>query len=295
MDEQLKFISEDQEVFFKSISNLNEQKNKHKISVQDIIERYIITSLSDDQGYLVPNALSESQVNELESDLISLFSNQNLDNEIDKAIASVNLRLSTMDDLMISLGLDQAVLGDAVFEMETVQRQINEIADSYVVGAYGTEEYDGSIYRIRNAINRYRLDRNKPEFTLRSELMETLEVAGNAGANYANSHAVSITASIDRELKRVQANQAGIETGLYSGPLDNLTRPFCRKWVGQVMEYEFWDNLENNMPEGLFSEPASVYAGGINCRHRIVPWRLEWSDGKRDLRDRFAKIQSIVA
>lgn len=285
--QSIQFIDADQQILNQLIRALFRQKVRHRQATQDILEQIIIGSLADQQGYLRPNALTDEQIGTLESELINLYSAEAVDNNIAEAIGAVNQRLTSIDDIMIALEVDEAILGSEVFEMQVVQEAVGDMAEQYAVGAYGSDQYEGSVSRIRDSMNRYRLDKSKSEFTLRSELMETLAVDSNAGVNFANSHAVTAMASIDRELKRVQAAQAGIETGLYAGPLDDLTRPFCDEWVGYIMEYEFWDTLSNDMPEGLYDTPVSFYCGGINCRHRIIPYRLSWSDGNRDLRSQF--------
>jgi hypothetical protein len=55
------------------------------------------------------------------------------------------------------------------------------------------------------------------------------------------------------------------ERYVYVGPLDSLTRPFCRTWIGKVLERQEVEKLDNGqMPNPL------ITAGGYNCRHS---WR----------------------
>lgn len=286
----LQFIAEDEKLLLELLFQINNQKIRHREGIEIILERYIVSSLADEDGYLKPNALDEEAIDNLQADLIGRYEPGVLDSAFDEVVGLVDQRLLTIDDIMRSLELEDGILGNAVFEMETVQQEIRGIAEGFVRGAQGSDDFEGSIDRITNSMNRYRFDRGKSEFTLREELMDTLRKDANAGMNHANSVAQTSMATIDRELRRVQALEAGVEHGLYSGPFDGVIRPFCNDWLGQVMSWEFWDSLSNNMPPGLFDNPVSKYGGGINCRHRIIAWMLEWSDGETDLRERFAAL-----
>lgn len=73
-------------------------------------------------------------------------------------------------------------------------------------------------------------------------------------------------AGFSRTVALRKAEDAGLELFVYAGPLDQITRPFCRERVGRVFtkaEVADWDN-----GQGL---PAAVYLGGYNCRHRLNP------------------------
>src|SRR5574343_79348 len=60
---------------------------------------------------------------------------------------------------------------------------------------------------------------------------------------------------------------AGFEFFLYDGPVDQLTRAWCRQRVGRVFTREEMDDTPNDTGPN----PPSVYGGGYNCRHRWVP------------------------
>jgi len=47
--------------------------------------------------------------------------------------------------------------------------------------------------------------------------------------------------------------------------LDDKTREFCRKHIGEVKTLEEWDKLDNGQ-----LNPVSVYCGGYNCRHFLM-------------------------
>lgn len=285
----IRYIAQDERFLLELLAQINNQKIKHREGIEEILERYIVSEITDENGYLKPNALTDEEITRMQQELTATYAPGVLDEAFAEVVGLVDDRLVTIDDLMLTLELEDGILGDAVFEMETVQTEVEKIATGFARGAYGTDEYTGSVERIQNSINRYRFDKSKSEFTLRSELMDTLRTDANVGMNHANSVAQSSMATIDRALRRAQALEAGIEHGLYSGPFDAVIRPFCNDWLGQVQTWAFWDALVNNMPPGLMDTPVSKYGGGINCRHRIVAWLLEWSNGNTDLRERFAR------
>lgn len=290
LDTVLQIISADERLFLELLLQQSTNSAQERQRIQEIIERYIITALEDENGFLKPGSLTDDIINDLQNDLLGIYSDENIDRLFAESITILDARLLTIDNLMQTLEIENAILGSDVFEFEAIQKQQRKIAEGLVRGAYGEGDYTGSIERINNQMNEYRLNRDRDEWAKRQDLMRTLEVEAGAGISHSNSVAISAMATVDRELRRSQAFQAGIEHGLYQGPKDDKTRPFCDEWLGIVKEWEFWDNLSNDMPPGLMDFPASIYCGGINCRHRIIPWLLEWSDGKTDLSEKYARI-----
>jgi len=284
----LEFILKDEELLLDILYNIDMIKSNQRSFLNDVIERYLVSELADEKGYIKPGIIKEDLWNTIETELLSIFTPSALENTFLSIITEFNRRLVTIDQLMIDLELDNAVYGNTLFEIEAIQQRSNDIASGLVRGAYGEGDYTGSIKRVQDSILRYKLDTEKPEFVLRSELMDTLVKDAGAGVNHANSVAITATMTVDRDLRRGQALKGGVNHGLYSGPFDGVIREFCDGYLGKVELYTFWDTLSNDMPPGLFDTPVSIYCGGINCRHRIVPWKLEWSDGKTDLRERFA-------
>lgn len=284
----IQFIAKDEAFLLELFYQLDQLKLEDRGAIQNIVERYIVQSLAGDDGYLKPGALTNADLDAMQEELFGIYSDDALENHFNEMVGLVDLRLANIDDLMLELELTDGILGDAVFEMETVQNQITNIGEGLIRGRDGEGDYKGSLERIEESMNQYRFNRNKSEFTLREEFMDTLVKDAGAGVNHANSVAVTSMATIDRQLRRVQSTEAGTTHGIYAGPFDNVIRPFCDDWLGQVMTWDFWDSLRNDMPVGLFDYPASIYGGGINCRHRIIAWVLDWEDGETDLRRLYA-------
>lgn len=294
MDERtaLQFIAEDERIFLELLFQQSKNSEAEKQKIRDIISRYITGELEDENGFIKPGSLTDEKIDGLQSDLLSIYSDDNLDVLFEQSMDLMDARLQSIDELMLSLEIEEGILGSQVAEFEAIQNQQRKIAEGLIRGAHGDEgvDYTGSIERINEQMNEYRFNRNRDEWAKRQDLMETLEQEAGAGVSHSNSVAITSMATVDRELRRAQADVAGVLHGLYSGPFDQKTRPFCDEYLGQVKTWEFWDDLSNDMPVGLFDKPVSIYCGGINCRHHIIPWRLEWSNNETDLRDRYALV-----
>jgi hypothetical protein len=74
---------------------------------------------------------------------------------------------------------------------------------------------------------------------------------------------------------------------LYMGPADQKTRPFCAKYVGQVMTREFIDALDNEQLPNPF-----ITGGGYNCRHS---WIAVESKELRELANTGEKVPEFAA
>lgn len=69
----------------------------------------------------------------------------------------------------------------------------------------------------------------------------------------------------DRAVTTVKANDLGLHKFKYTGVKDGLNRDFCRDRAGNI----YYDSEAKRWRNGQ-KEPASIYLGGYNCRHRKV-------------------------
>jgi len=81
----------------------------------------------------------------------------------------------------------------------------------------------------------------------------------------------SMAMAAGRQITILDAEAGGIDVYGYGGPVDQLTRPFCRehhtRLTRQVYTRAALDRLSNpGQPT-----PVSVYLGGYNCRHNLQP------------------------
>lgn len=262
---------------------LDEYKNQEQQAIIEILERYLVSSLVDENGIIKPGALTDERLDEFEDELIGYFDYDNLNDFLERNLGVFQARLSTIDDLMIDLELTDGILGEDVFELPLVADEIDTVGRAMVEARNGTDDWEGSLERINKAFARYRLDRSEGRDVKLEDLKETLRKDAHVLPNYTNSIATTSLARMDRSLRRTQSLSADLQYGRYVGPLDDLTRPFCREQLeAPVKTWEEWDSMENNMTIELYRSPVSKVGGGINCRHRIVPWDPEWSEGASD-------------
>jgi hypothetical protein len=99
-----------------------------------------------------------------------------------------------------------------------------------------------------------------------SETIGSLDAALRSAEGRQITEARTRITSFGRELTAVAAESAGIDHYLYTGPLDGITRPFCRQLAGKVFTKSQVQDLRNYQ-----IEPPLVRGGGYNCRHTWAP------------------------
>ena len=275
-------IATDEKLAQGLFSQLDDLKDREKGKIMDIIYRYLTAKMVDDDGYIKPGALTDKQLQAFEDDLTGYFDYDNLDPFLNDCLDTFDTRLKTIDTMMSDLGLTDGILGEAVFELPVVVDEIDKVGNAMVEARNGNgEDWDGALQNIRQSFADYRYDRKKGRKTKLLDLQETLRKDAQVLPNYTNSIASTSLARMDRTLRRTQSLSAGLEYGKYVGPLDDITRPFCREQLDDpIKKWETWDSMENNMTIPIYKSPVSKVGGGINCRHRIIPWDLAWSKGK---------------
>lgn len=72
--------------------------------------------------------------------------------------------------------------------------------------------------------------------------------------------------AFSRTITALKSKDLGVKKYEYVGPLDNLTREFCRGVVGHTYTEEEIKGMDNE--QGL---PVLEYGGGYNCRHIWLP------------------------
>jgi hypothetical protein len=93
---------------------------------------------------------------------------------------------------------------------------------------------------------------------LQNKVVDTLQ-------HHASTWISTGMSGIYREANVALAEDNGITDYEYVGPFDSLTRPFCKKHIGEVKTKDEWDSLDNGQ-----IAPVSQFAGGFNCRHQLV-------------------------
>ena len=69
-----------------------------------------------------------------------------------------------------------------------------------------------------------------------------------------------------RSITATAAAAADLDLYLYTGPVDGIVRPFCKKLVNLVVDEKQMSQLDNNQ-----GRPVKTSCGGYNCRHSWSP------------------------
>lgn len=93
------------------------------------------------------------------------------------------------------------------------------------------------------------------------QLQDSVDQLGN----HARTWVTTGLSGVYSESSIALAEDNGITEFVYVGPIDAITRPFCRQHIGEKRTKEEWNKLDN----GQIS-PVSTYRGGFNCRHQLV-------------------------
>jgi len=99
---------------------------------------------------------------------------------------------------------------------------------------------------------------------------QLIEDFGSTTANQITTEMNTATSGFYRSMTQAKAKEFDVEYFAYVGPLDGITRPFCKQRVNKIFtrsQIAKWDNGTNL--------PADIYGGGFNCRHDLVPMSKE--------------------
>lgn len=83
-------------------------------------------------------------------------------------------------------------------------------------------------------------------------------------ATYMRTSLFGLSRAIDKEIY----DKIGAKEFMYSGPLDGMTRGFCRKRLGKTFTKAETEKFGEENESGL---DGFVSPGGYNCRHRLIP------------------------
>ena len=99
-----------------------------------------------------------------------------------------------------------------------------------------------------------------------SAVISSLDAALRSAEGRQITEARTRLTSFGRELTAVAAEAAGLDHYLYTGPLDGITRSFCRELVKKVFTSSQIGQMRNYQ-----LEPVLTRGGGYNCRHSWSP------------------------
>ncbi len=83
--------------------------------------------------------------------------------------------------------------------------------------------------------------------------------------NFAQTWVTTGLSGVYRESSVMLASDNGLKEFIYKGPIDTITRPFCRQHVNEIKTVDEWNQLDNGQ-----ITPVIQFAGGFNCRHTLI-------------------------
>lgn len=108
-------------------------------------------------------------------------------------------------------------------------------------------------------------------------LADKVAVALKSTRSQALSAIDSVAMAAGRQTTIIDAERAaeGVETDIvyaYGGPVDAITRDFCREHATSVTNNVYTLDALNSFDNGPRQpKPVSVYLGGYKCRHNLIP------------------------
>lgn len=111
----------------------------------------------------------------------------------------------------------------------------------------------------------------------RDELIESLKQQGNIiNDRYLKTEVDTAFAAYNQQTNLLMATDAGFTKFRYVGPSDRKTRKFCGEVLSgvygdPVKTLEEWNKLNDVDSRSGQPDPVSVFRGGYNCRHQLVP------------------------
>ena len=105
-----------------------------------------------------------------------------------------------------------------------------------------------------------------------SRLVDDVQ-AKMGGARAASLAAVdSMAMAAGRQITILDAEASGDDMVYgYGGPVDQITRPFCREHHTRLTKQVYTRQALNRLDNPGQPSPVSVYLGGYNCRHNLQP------------------------
>lgn len=109
------------------------------------------------------------------------------------------------------------------------------------------------------------------------------DAAGHGMFRHANTLANTAVGQLRRTMDADLAESAGVTKFRYFGPLDDKTRPFCKRIKRQADDGKLWTKAQiaqlDNSPSGPGRGSVFITGGGWNCRHVWEPiFQIELDD-----------------
>jgi len=241
--------------------------SSYDANLQSLVDELAGALIADEAGRLTIEQDNIALLNRIEDTIQSYLASDETDKLRQQLINTLDERLDTINQFVIDAGLANLVID----QPKRINRIINAID---VVSVKMSEGVDWSQEEIRQLFLQVRGDIDTGTRISLSDFKLKLQMKGRVLPNYAKVVANTQLAAVDRIARKEQAKEGVINTMKYYGVLDGLTRPFCKRMVGQIKSIEEWESTYNDTGP----QPAIDYCGGWNCRHRLIPYKPEWDN-----------------
>lgn len=138
-------------------------------------------------------------------------------------------------------------------------------------GVIGETAIDGIVDQLRQGVLG-----NSSYKTMVSNLTDSIigtDVRGGLLRRYASVYAHDSIMELDQSVNLMAGNNFNAQHFLYSGPFDQVTRPFCQARVGKVFTKAEINGMQNDAGTDVW-----MTRGGWNCRHIWIPIAEELKD-----------------
>ncbi len=185
--------------------------------------------------------------------IVSILEEKGLSKEIDKLtqIYGKELKLAA-DVVQTAIDNDIPIYSDA--DYSTVE-QLIKLDTSLVKSEIVKTSYQVSSTVMRSVITGEQVDYKGLSKTF-----------GTKAARQLKTELSTTISGFYRSVTKSKAQEFNIKYFVYLGPDDGITRPFCDAKINKIYTQEQINKWDNG--QGI---PASIYLGGYNCRHDLVP------------------------
>jgi len=224
---------------------------------------------TDDTGrVIIPTMPNRQRLDNLIKTIRQALEQAGLQEYTEQLVKSLDKRVRTANTLWNQLKFDPAKI-ENLDELPVVLEHIQNVRNSVIRGSVAQEqELYGALLQFSRSFTEQGVGIDY------ANLKRTLVSKAGILPKYAGTIANTELFGLSRTIRKEQGVKAGLEYAKYYGPLDKITRPFCARHVGTIENWEYWSNVLNDTGP----QPPSIYGGGYNCRHSLVPTDPDWDN-----------------
>jgi hypothetical protein len=91
-DVALQFIAEDEAFLLELYGQLNQWKGTEREAIEEILQRYIVQSLEDSEGFIMPGAMAGVDLDAMQEELLDIYATPRLEDAFNQMAGLVELR-----------------------------------------------------------------------------------------------------------------------------------------------------------------------------------------------------------